>query len=156
MGKISKCSNINSILDELTPNNSKNQEAPSKTNKQEDRKIHSRNPFFHYLNAYRKTVHNPSRSIWSITAEAAKHWGEMTVNEKSVYIKKARRAGCMYYLHDPLVRRVLGHLRRALADDSKLDVSEMIATAQLMQRWKKETLMEVLESDKKSKNIEPH
>ncbi|KAI9580702.1 hypothetical protein GQX74_013203 [Glossina fuscipes] len=120
------------------------------------RKIQSRNPFFHYLNAYRKTVRNYPRSIWSITAEAAKSWNEMPMEEKSIYIEKARHAGHIYHLRDPRMQLVLGQLRKGLASQTTLNIPQMATTVDLMQLWKRQTLMEVLETNKKSKNIGRH
>uniref|UniRef100_A0A1A9VF24 HMG box domain-containing protein n=1 Tax=Glossina austeni TaxID=7395 RepID=A0A1A9VF24_GLOAU len=106
--------------------------------------IQSRNPFLHYLNAYRTTVRDRSRSIWSTTAEAAKRWDEMTMEEKTVYIEKAHHC---YHLRDRYAQHVLRHLRRALADESKLNVKDMVATIRMMQLWRRNPLMDVLESD---------
>uniref|UniRef100_A0A1A9VF23 Uncharacterized protein n=1 Tax=Glossina austeni TaxID=7395 RepID=A0A1A9VF23_GLOAU len=121
------------------------------------RKIQSRNPFFHYLNAYRKTVRNYPRSIWSITAEAAKRWNEMPMREKCIYIEKARHAGYIYHLRDPCMQLVLGQLRKALAkNQTTLNIPEMAATIELIQLWKRQALTGASETDKKSKNIKRH
>lgn len=76
------------------------------------RKIQSRNPFFHYLNAYRKTVRNYPRSIWSVTAAAAKRWNEMPMHEKCIYIDKARHTlsfvGSLYAARSRSVAKSFG------------------------------------------------
>uniref|UniRef100_A0A1A9ZZW7 Uncharacterized protein n=1 Tax=Glossina pallidipes TaxID=7398 RepID=A0A1A9ZZW7_GLOPL len=121
------------------------------------RKIQSRNPFFHYLNAYRKTVRNYPRSIWSITAAAAERWNEMPMHEKCIYIDKARHAGYTYHLRDRCMQLVLGQLRKVLAkNQTTQNIPEMAKTIELIQLWKRQTLMEALETDRKSQNAIPY
>uniref|UniRef100_A0A1B0BN04 HMG box domain-containing protein n=1 Tax=Glossina palpalis gambiensis TaxID=67801 RepID=A0A1B0BN04_9MUSC len=115
--------------------------------------MQSRNPFLHYLNSCRRTVRNRSRSIWSITAEAAKSWDEMTTEERNVYIEKAHHS---YQLRDRYAQHILRHWRSALADESTLNVKDMVTTIRLMQLWRINPFVDILESDEITKNIERH
>uniref|UniRef100_A0A1B0BQS0 Uncharacterized protein n=1 Tax=Glossina palpalis gambiensis TaxID=67801 RepID=A0A1B0BQS0_9MUSC len=84
--------------------------------------IQSHNVFLPYL--HKRAA---DQSICFTVEEVAEWWNEMSMEEKSSFIKTAHRIGYLYHPYDRM-NRVVQRLRQALKNDYTLDAIDLTLT----------------------------
>ncbi|KAL5287272.1 hypothetical protein ACFFRR_008281 [Megaselia abdita] len=98
----------------------------------------TRNPFLHFFAEYSRNNKDVKTSVAAI--KAGKEWKCLRNSEKKIYEDMSARSKYVYRSRDKDLNKFLKHLRQSFTNSNEINVAELKATINFLERWKTKVL----------------